>query len=537
MRELSLDGQSLSLNDIINVAHNIVNVSISDNCKHKVTSSVNYLQQVVVSNELIYGVTTNFGGMAKEGINSEYAGLLQSTLLWGLKCSIGKPLAVAHIRAAMLIAANSLLKGVSGIRYELIERIVAFLNAQFTPIIYDHGSIGASGDLVPMSYIAGCITGLSESYKVLTADNQEIDALTALKKLNKPPISLQAKEGLAIANSTAMMTAIASNSIAKATFLFDLALNIHTFFMQALQANLQSLDEFVHEHKPHRGQILVAAKMRSLLAGSQFVDSQQKIGTCLVQDRYSIRCLAQYLGAITDGLLTIQQQVEVEANSVTDNPLIDVINQRMLHSGNFLGQYISVGMDQLRYYLGLLVKHLDVQIALLVAPEFNRGLPASLAAANDSSVKFGLKGLQICANSIMPVILHQANPIATLFPTHAEQFNQNINSQGFASANLAWQTLDSVSWYLAIALIFAVQSVELRCYQQYGHYDASTYLSFTAKNLYELIYQLLEQKLERNKALVYSNHDTSLDNYIKKIYEDLLRPDGKIRNTLSMTSE
>jgi phenylalanine ammonia-lyase len=532
--EVKVGGTLLSLNDIIRVACAKVKVKVEEKVRNKVDSAAEYIRQAVSNDKIIYGVTTNFGGMAKENVGASNVNQLQRTLILGLKCSIGNKLAVQHVRAAMLIILNSLLKGISGIRFELAKRIADFLNAELTPVVHDLGSIGASGDLVPMSYIAGCITGMSEKYKVASSDNQEIDALTALRKLGLKAIVLQAKEGLALVNSTAMMTGIACNSIEKFTQLVNLSLFVHAYFMEALQADLQSLDKFVHENKPHRGQMLVAQKMRLLLENAKFTNENQKMQGHLVQDRYSIRCVAQYLGVIFDSLDTIRSQVEIEANSVTDNPLVDIQNQRCVHSGNFLGQYISHSMDQLRYNLSLLVKHIDVQIALLVSPEFNGGLPASLGAWDEKSVKFGLKGLQICANSIMPIIVHQANPIATLFPTHAEQFNQNINSQGFASANLSWQSLDAAQWYFAIAIIFAIQSIELRCYKLYGHYHAHAYLAKPLVDFYELIYQIVGEKMSLEKAFVHDNSEQFLDDYLKKIYDDLVHSDGKISKVVNI---
>lgn len=530
MHLIDIGNTNLSCQDINRVAYGEASVSIFGSLKSNVEASYRLIQQSVQNNEVIYGVTTNFGGMAKQNIPTEYTSLLQENLLWGLKCGVGKRLPVIHVRAAMLILANALLKGASGIRFELIERIIHFLNAHLTPVVYDCGSIGASGDLVPMSYIAGCIIGLSTDYKLLTQSRKKIHALTALKKLNLEPLALHPKEGLALINSTAMMTGIAVNCIQQFKYLFDLSLNIHAFFIQALQGNSQSLDAFVHQCKPHSGQILVAAKMRELLLHSKFTEScstKLKEGG-LVQDRYSIRCLAQYLGVIADGLENISKQVEVEANSITDNPLIDVANNKIFHSGNFLGEYIGVGMDQLRYYLGLLVKHLDVQIAMIVSPEFNHGLPASLAADETNPVKFGLKGLQICANSLMPLILQQANPIAPHYPTHAEQFNQNINSQGFSSAVLAWQALDHAKWYFAISLIFAIQAIDLRCYKEYGNYNTREYLPPTLIKLYEKIYKLMNKNPVIERPFINCNHEQAIDRCVKSIYNDLSCYRGEI---------
>ncbi|MGL5793114.1 MAG: aromatic amino acid lyase, partial [Waterburya sp.] len=210
-----------------------------------------------------------------------------------------------------------------------------------------------------------------------------------------------------------------------------------------------------------------------------------------------------------------------EMNSVTDNPLIDVANQASYHGGNFLGQYIGTGMDSLRYHLGLLAKHLDTQIALLVAPEFNNGLSPSLTGNTENPVNMGLKGLQIVGNSIMPLLTFYGNSLADRFPTHAEQFNQNINSQGFASANLARRSLDIFQEYLAISLMFGVQAVDLRTYLIAQHYDASVCLSPQTRKLYLAIREVIGQPPSADKPYIWNDREQPLDEHIAKIVADI----------------
>lgn len=536
---MEINGEDLSISSIMCVAYAQANVGIAPQVKDHIERSHAIIMQTITQGNSVYGVTTNFGGMADHAVSQEYYTALQENLLWGLKCGVGKKLPIEHIRASMLIRANALVRGASGIRLELIKRLCQFLNAGVTPIVYDHGSIGASGDLVPLAYIAGALIGLSVDYKVDFA-GQEIDAPTALKQLNLTPIQLQPKEGLALVNGTAMMTGIAAACVAETISLLELTLSIHGFFLQALQSSSEAFDAFVHEHKPHKGQIEVAQKIRRLLAGSKLLDNldanEKSLRNQLLQDRYSIRCLPQYLGVIFDGVNIIKQQVEVEANSTTDNPLIDIANERVLHAGNFMGQYIGIGMDQLRYYIGLVAKHIDTQIALLVTPEFSNGLPPSLIGDSEHPIKFGLKGLQICGNSIMPLLLHLGNNIAHLFPTHAEQFNQNINSQGFASANLAWQSVELCKEYLAVALIFAIQSVDLRCFLRYQNYHTRDYLSPQLIPLYEAVYSVTEHLMTETKPFIYHNHEQSLDKYIAQITADLKCNNSKIISALSNTN-
>ena len=519
--------ESLTVEQVVQVACYGTQVCISDELEvlKRVELSCNYIAEAVATGQPIYGVTSGFGGMANVVISPESAALLQNNLLWFLKSGTGGKLPVADVRAAMLLRMNSHLKGASGIRLELIRRMEKFLNAGVTPHVYEFGSIGASGDLVPLSYITGALVGLDKCY-IVDFNGEEIDAPTALSRLGLEPLQLLPKEGLAMMNGTSVMTGIAANCVYDARVLLALTMGAHALMVQGLEGTNQSFHPFIHQCKPHSGQIWAANQMLELLAGSRLI-REELDGTHEyreeqpIQDRYSLRCLPQYIGPIVDGLKQIEQQIEVEVNSVTDNPLIDVDNQASYHGGNFLGQYVGVGMDRLRYYLGLLAKHLDTQIALLVAPEFNNGLPPSLVGNSQRLVNMGLKGLQIAGNSIMPLLGFYGNSIADRFPTHAEQFNQNINSQGFASANLARRSLEIYRQYLAIALMFGVQAVDLRTYGLAEHYNAAECLSPATRQLYLAIREIVGQPASADRPYIRDDHEQALDEHIALITADL----------------
>ncbi|MCC5670921.1 aromatic amino acid ammonia-lyase [Nostoc sp. CHAB 5784] len=446
-------------------------------------------------------------------------------LMWYHKVGAGKRLPLADVRAAMLLRLNSHLYGASGIRLEILRRMEIFLNAGVTPHVHELGSIGASGDLTPLAYITGSLVGLDKCYTV-DFNGEEMNALTALQKLGLEPLQLLPKEGLAMMNGTSVMTGIAANCVYDTKNLLALSMGTHALAIQGLNGTNQSFHPFIHKLKPHSGQKWAANQMLNLLVGSQLVreelnGSHNYRGEHPIQDRYSLRCLPQYMGPIVDGIQQIQKQIEVEINSVTDNPLIDVENQASYHGGNFLGQYIGVGMDQLRYYIGLLAKHLDVQIAYLVAPEFNNGLPPSLVGNRERSVNMGLKGLQITGNSIMPLLTFYGNSIADRFPTHAEQYNQNINSQGFASANLARQSVEIFQQYMAIALMFGVQAVDLRTYAAVEHYDARACLSPATRDLYMAVRDVIGQPASPDRPYIWNDHEQSLDEHIAQISADI----------------
>ncbi|MBN3923018.1 aromatic amino acid ammonia-lyase [Nostoc sp. NMS4] len=519
--------KNLTIDEVVSVARHDALVRVTDNQKvlQGIQASRDYISHAVETGQAIYGVTSGFGGMANVVISPECASLLQNNLVWFLKSGAGQRLPLADVRAAMLLRINSHLYGASGIRLELIQRLEKFLNAGVTPHVYEFGSIGASGDLVPLSYITGAMIGLDPSYTV-DFNGTEMDAPTALKKLGLEPLQLLPKEGLAMMNGTSVMTAIAANCVYDTKTLLTLTMGAHALAIQGLNGTNQSFHPFIHQLKPHPGQKWAASQMLNLLAGSSLVreeldGSHDHRGTHLIQDRYSLRCLPQYLGPIIDGIEQISKQIEVEINSATDNPLIDTENQASYHGGNFLGQYVSIGMDQLRYYIGLLAKHLDVQIACLVAPEFNNGLSASLVGNSERSVNMGLKGLQIAGNSIMPLLTFYGNSIADRFPTHAEQFNQNINSQGFASANLARRSVEIFQQYMAIALMFGVQAVDLRTYAVAKHYDARACLSPATRDLYIAIKNVVEQSPAADRPYIWNDHEQGLDLHIARIASDI----------------
>ncbi|MBD2522516.1 histidine ammonia-lyase [Nostoc sp. FACHB-133] len=517
----------LTIEEVISVARYGAQVRLTDNLKSlaSVQASCDFIHHAVESGDPIYGVTTGFGGMANVVISPESAALLQNNLMWYHKVGAGKKLPLADVRAAMLLRANSHITGASGIRLELIKRMLVFLNAGVTPHVCEFGSIGASGDLTPLAYITGALIGLNSNYTV-DFNGEEMDAPTALKKLGLEPLQLLPKEGLAMMNGTSVMTGIAANCVQQTKVLLALSVATHALVIQGLSGTNQSFHPFIHKLKPHSGQVWTASQMLDLLLGSHLIrdeldGSHNYRDEHPIQDRYSLRCLAQYMGPIVDGIEEIAKQVEVEINSVTDNPLIDVENQASYHGGNFLGQYIGVGMDRLRYYIGMLAKHLDVQIAYLVAPEFNNGLSPSLVGNQQRRVNMGLKGLQITGNSIMPLLNFYGNSIADRYPTHAEQYNQNINSQGFASANLARTSVEVFQQYMAVALMFGVQSVDLRTHTIAGHYDARATLSPATRDLYMAVRNVVGRSPSKERPYVWDDNEQALDLHISKIAVDI----------------
>ncbi|MEZ4862671.1 MAG: aromatic amino acid ammonia-lyase [Caldilineaceae bacterium] len=506
----------------------------------RMEASHEFIMRAVAEGDSIYGVTTAFGGMAHVMLSASEAEEIQNNAIHLFKCGAGKALPVCDVRAAMLLRIHSHLHGASGVRPELIKRLQLFLNAGMTPIVPELGSIGASGDIVPLAYICGAVMGLDEKYRV-ECNGEQIGAITALERLDLAPMRLRPKEGLAMFNGTSVMTGIAINCLYDAQQMFTLALGCHALFVQAFGGTNQSFHPFIHRLKPHTGQLAVANQMLHLLQGSQLSldeleNSDHRAENELIQDRYALRCIPQYLGPICEGLMQIARTLEIEANCANDNPLIDLDQQAAYHGGNFLGQYVSVNMDRLRYYLGLLAKHLDVQIGWLVSPEFNGGLPACLIGNPNRSVNMGLKGLQIVGNSIMPLLTFFGNSLADRFPSHAEQFNQNINSQGFGSANLTRQSIALFHQYMAICLIFGVQGVDLRTHRRQGHFDASVVLSPATKVLYDAVRLVTGVPVRQDRPFIWNDDEQFLDEYIADIAADIAC-DGHIVGAIKGATE
>ena len=544
-KKIIIHGDTLTINEIVRVARLNAKVELTDDkaVLDRVEASHDYIVNAVAACtpvhgivpktcRPIYGVTTGFGGMAHTPISAEDVSELQQNLIWFMKTGAGKQLPLAHVRAAMLVRANNHMLGVSGLRLELVQRIATFLNANVTPHVCEFGSIGASGDLAPLASVTGALIGLDKRFTV-DFDGEALDSVTALERLRLPRLNLLPKEGLAMINGTCFMAGIAALCVHDAQRLLKLTMGAHALFIQGLHGTNQSFHPFIHAIKPHPGQKWAADYMLKLLRGSRLIRDElhgrleYQQGE-LVQDRYSIRCLPQFLGPIVDGLASIASQVTTEINSANDNPLIDPDKGMDYHGGNFLGQYVAVAMDQLRYYLGLMAKHMDAQIALLVAPEFSNGLPPCLIGNTDRAVNMGLKGLQITGNSIMPLLSFYGQSIADRFPTHAEQFNQNINSLGLSSACLARQSVEAFQQYLAIALMFGVQAVDLRTKLIAGHYDARACLSPATRALYETVREVVRCSPTAERPYIKNDNEQALDDHIRRIAYDIAAQASKL---------
>lgn len=418
----------------------------------------------------------------------------------------------------MLLRVNSHLRGASGIGWPLIERLLLLLRCHATPVVRRLGSIGTSGDPIPLAAIAGAAIGAPD-YEI-EMQGRVMPAHKALCKLGVMALELEPKAGLAMINGTAASAAWAVDLVDRARSLLRATLGFHALCLQALGASDEGLSAFVHEHKPHPGQIAIAATLRRALDGSQMTTSRDERGDRpgLVQDRYSVRCIPQFLGPALDTLTSVTGELEVEANSTTDNPLIDAQTGEVHNGGNFLAQYVATGLDRVRCQLALVAKHNDVQIAMLMSPSMSDGLAPSLAGNHDRARNMGLKGLQIAGNSLMPLVAYFSTPLADRFPSHAEQFNQNINSQSFAAAHLADLQIGLLEKHLACALLAAVQAVDLRA--ELHQAPAGDLLSPGTLVLYRQL-RAAVGRADDDRPIVGHDEDQVLEHWVDAVVREL----------------
>jgi phenylalanine ammonia-lyase len=536
---ITISGDGLTLGQIAEVAKG-AQVRLTDDTEvnRLIEGSVDRVREAIEAGEPIYGVSTLYGGMADQIVPVERMVELQHMALWHHKTATGPRLAREDVRAAMLLRANSLAKGYSSVRRELIERYITFLNRGATPHVFKRGSIGASGDLCPLSYIGASVIGLAKGFMV-ELDGEDVDCLDALKRLGLEPLTLQPKEGLAMNNGTTASTGVAANNMARAQDVTTLAFGIQALVFQALLATNHSFDATIHLVKPHPGQIFVADQFRRLLEGGALIRSKAAVdadhkGGDLIQDRYSFRCLPQYTGPILEGLARAKRQIEIEANSANDNPLINPETGEVYHTGNFLAQYTAVAMDDVRLHLAMLIKHIDVQVALLATPEFSKGLPPSLVGNLAHGLNLGLKSLQVQCNAIAPLVHFHARSMADLYPTHAEQFNQNINSQAMNSANLTRDSLELCEHFLACALVFAVQAVELRSALVGQGYDATGVLSQATRPFYRAAREIAFSAPDAERPLIYDDMDGFIEDKVANLLADI-SSGGKLVAALAET--
>lgn len=453
---LIIGEDKICIEEIFEVAYSDMQIELSSNksFREKIIQSRSILEEKLFRGETVYGVTTGYGDSCVVDIPSHLRKKLPLQLTRYHQCGMGEVFDQPTTRAIQLIRIISLAQGFSAVRLELLEYMITLFNAGVTARIPQEGSVGASGDLTPLSYYAATLIGEGEVfYKKEQKPSREI-----LVHLGITPIILLEKEALALMNGTAVMTAIASIVFKQAEYLAHLSARITGLSSLGLLANAGHFNDAVFRAKPHKGTVEAASWVREDLAPAF---DHKKLTR--LQDRYSIRCAPHVIGVLVDALSAFRELIEVEINSANDNPLVDLNRGEILHGGNFYGGHIAFVMDSLKSLIANIADLLDRQIALLVDVKFNNGLPANLSAAiGDEAYLFhGLKALQISSSAWTAEALKNSMP-ASVFSRSTECHNQDKVSMGTIAARDAVRTLKLTNQVACAAIIAGTQAVELR---------------------------------------------------------------------------
>ncbi len=450
--ELKLTGRDLTIDSVWRVSQKEYKIKLCSEARKNVLESRKYIQGRISKGETMYGVNTGFGHFSTVAISKEQLSRLQKNLIRSHSCGVGSPFTPEEVRAIMILRANALSRGHSGIRPEVIEKIIEFINNDLTPYIPSQGSVGASGDLAPLAHLALCIIGEGDLWdgvkKIKTADK--------LKKLGIKPLQLEAKEGLSMINGCQVMTAVGLLNCyrsKKILELFDLA---GAMTLEALKGARAAFDPLIFATRPHLGEAKTARNMLKLLGKtSPIAESHLNCGS--VQDAYSLRCIPAVHGATKDSVQRVIQVLEVEANSSTDNPLVFAKEDKILSCGNFHGEPVAFQLDYLGICLSALASISECRIEKLINPSMS-GLPAFLAP--NGGLNSGMMIVQVAAASLVSENKILAHPASVdSIPTSADK--EDHVSMGTIAARKAKQILENTENILAMEILCATQGLDL----------------------------------------------------------------------------
>ncbi|TPG44587.1 histidine ammonia-lyase [Flavobacterium pectinovorum] len=453
----------LSLGEFESIIFGNNKVAISDVVLNRVNESFNFLKEFS-GNKIIYGVNTGFGPMAQYRIKESDQIQLQYNLIRSHSSGTGKPLSAVCAKAAILARLNTLSLGHSGVHPSVIHLMAELINRDITPLIFEHGGVGASGDLVQLSHLALVLIGEGEVfYKGDRRPTPEVFEIEGLK-----PIQVEIREGLALINGTSVMTGIGVVNVHHANKLLDWSLKCSCAINELVQAYDDHFSEELNQTKRHKGQREVAARMRQNLSDSTLIrkredhlysgENTEEIFKEKVQEYYSLRCVPQILGPVLETINNVASILEDEFNSANDNPIIDVKNKHVYHGGNFHGDYISLEMDKLKIVITKLTMLAERQLNYLLNSKINEILPPFVNLGT-LGFNFGMQGVQFTATSTTAESQMLSNPMYVhSIPNNND--NQDIVSMGTNAAVITSKVIENAFEVLSIEMITIVQAID-----------------------------------------------------------------------------
>ncbi|WP_426360497.1 HAL/PAL/TAL family ammonia-lyase [Pseudocolwellia sp. HL-MZ19] len=486
---------NLTIEDIVNVSKSQDPVALSqaEDFKERIDAGVRFLDKILKEEGHIYGVTTGYGDSVMFEVPLNLVEELPMHLTRFHGCGLGDFFTPEQSRAILATRLTSLSRGYSGVSWNLLDLLVELLNRNILPVIPEEGSVGASGDLTPLSYVAGTLIGERDTYY----KGEIVPSSEAFEKEGLKPIKLRPKEGLAIMNGTAVMTALACTAFKRAEYATKLMARITALSSLALKGNSNHFDDILFSVKPHPGQNQIAKWIQTDLNHHTHPRNSHRL-----QDRYSIRCAPHVIGVLADSLPWLRTMIENELNSANDNPIIDGIGEHILHGGHFYGGHIAMAMDSMKNCVANLADLADRQIATLVDIKMNHGLPPNLTGATGERrhINHGFKAIQIGCSAWTAEALKLTMP-ASVFSRSTECHNQDKVSMGTIAARDCLRILQLTEQVLAATLLASVQGIRLRIINDELSKDSLTADVAAMVDDVSSFFELLEEDRPTDKLL------------------------------------
>ena len=472
-----LNGGSLSISQIVGIGVGDNKVALDPKAMERCRESRAFLEEEVSKGRIIYGVNTSFGPMCGKIINDDEIETLQFNLIRSHAAGLGEPLKPYISIAVLAVRLNSLVKGYSGVRLILLERLRDMINLGIAPYIPECGSVGASGDLVHLAHMALAVIGEGRVYSHSKDGDWELKPATeALAEKGLEPLGLSFKDGIALMNGTSAMTAIAAFAIFGARKLLNLACVNAAFAIEIFGGIDDAFDEDLHLVKPHQGQIETAEIIRSLYKGSKNITRREDVHRIIssarvdngpvyetevnVQDVYSIRCTPQILAPVREAIENAARVIEIEANSSNDNPVVIPNKRKVIHGGNFHGQSVAFAMDSLCMAIAGLCTLSERRTNKMLDKNLNEGLPEQLIAGTPG-LDMGFMGAQYLATSTTAENRQLANPVGTL-SISCNASNQDVVSMGTVAARKAFKSVSNAKHVLTLEVLADMQALSFR---------------------------------------------------------------------------